>query len=113
MTSDNTCIIGCFQLKNENPMCEHPAHQVNVSRIGVLCAPDSRKFFGTPCIFSCLCYKTRGAYGWDLFSRTIENRQGPKGLTEFITMLVLKYMIPLKSSKLKPIQIQQCLFDRD
>ena len=24
-------------------MCEHPAHQVNVSRIGVLCAPDSGK----------------------------------------------------------------------
>ena len=45
MTSDNTCIIGCFQLKNENPMCEHPAHQVNVSRIGVLCAPDSSNFF--------------------------------------------------------------------
>ena len=22
-------------------MCEHPAHQVNVSRIGVLCVPDS------------------------------------------------------------------------
>ena len=50
MTSDNTCIIGCLQLKNENPMCEHPVHQVNVSRIGVLCAPDSGKFFGTPCI---------------------------------------------------------------
>ena len=38
MTSDNTRIISCFQLKNENPMCEHPAHQVSVSRIGVLCA---------------------------------------------------------------------------
>ena len=34
MTSDNTCIIGCFQLKNENPMCEHPAHQVR----GFVCA---------------------------------------------------------------------------
>ena len=31
-------------------MCEHPTHQVNVSRIGVLCAPDSSKIFGTPCI---------------------------------------------------------------
>ena len=30
--------------------CEHPAHQVNVFRKGVLCAPDSSKFFGTPCI---------------------------------------------------------------
>ena len=51
MTSDNKCIIGCFQLMNENPMCEHPAHQVNyVSRIAILCAPDSSKFFGTPCI---------------------------------------------------------------
>ena len=50
MTSDNTCIIGCFQLKNENPMCEHLAHQVNVSRTWVLCAPDSSKFSGTPCI---------------------------------------------------------------
>ena len=37
-------------LKNENPMWEHPAHQVNVSRIGILCTPDSSKFFGTPCI---------------------------------------------------------------
>ena len=50
MTSDKTGIIGCFQLDNENPMCEYPAHQVTVSRIGVLCAPDSGKFFGTPCI---------------------------------------------------------------
>ena len=50
MTSDNTCIIGCFQLKNENRMCEHPAHHVNTSRIGVLCAPDSSKFFWIPCI---------------------------------------------------------------
>ena len=50
MTSDNTCIIGCFQLKNENPMCEHLAHQVNVSRMGVLCTPDSSKFWGAPCI---------------------------------------------------------------
>ena len=53
MTSGNTCIksiIGCFRLKNENPMCEHPAHQVIVSQIGVMCAPDSSKFFGTPCI---------------------------------------------------------------
>ena len=49
MISDNTCVIGCFQLKNENAMCEHPAHQVNVSRIGVLCVPDSSNFFGTPC----------------------------------------------------------------
>ena len=49
MTSDNTCVIGCFQLKNENAMCERPAHQVNVSRIGVLCVPDSSNFFGTPC----------------------------------------------------------------
>ena len=49
MTSDNTC-IGCFQLENENPMCEHPAHQVNVSRIEILCESDSSKFFGTPCI---------------------------------------------------------------
>ena len=43
MTSDNKCIIGFFQLKNENPilskpesqkinMSEHPTHQVNVSR---------------------------------------------------------------------------------
>ena len=41
-----------FQLKNENPilsktdsqqinMYQHPAHLVNVSRKGVLCAPDS------------------------------------------------------------------------
>ena len=43
MTSDNTGIIGCFQLNSENPMCEQPAHQVNVSRIGVLCEPDSCK----------------------------------------------------------------------
>ena len=43
MTSDNTCIIGCFQLKNENPMCEHPAQQIKESRMGVLCAPDSSK----------------------------------------------------------------------
>ena len=34
-------LIGCFQLKNENPMCEDPSHQVNVSCIRVLCAPDS------------------------------------------------------------------------
>ena len=34
-----------IQLENENPMCEHPAHQVNVFRIGVLCTPDSSKFF--------------------------------------------------------------------
>ena len=31
-------------------MCRHPAHQVNVSRKGVLCAPDYSKFFETPCI---------------------------------------------------------------
>ena len=50
MTSDNTCVlnIGCLQLKNGNPMCKHPAHQVHVSRIGVLCALDSGKFFETP-----------------------------------------------------------------
>ena len=29
-------------------MCQHPAHQINVSRKGVLCAPDYSKFFGTP-----------------------------------------------------------------
>ena len=50
MTSDNTCIISCFQLKNESPMCEQPAHQVNVSRTWFFCAPDSSKFFETPCI---------------------------------------------------------------
>ena len=33
-------------------MCEHPTHQVNVSTKGVLCAPDSSKFFETPCIQS-------------------------------------------------------------
>ena len=31
-------------------MCEHPAPQVNVTRTGVLYAPDSGKFFGTPCV---------------------------------------------------------------
>ena len=31
-------------------MCQHPTHQVNVSRRGVLCAPDSSKCFETPCI---------------------------------------------------------------
>ena len=60
MTSDIKCIIGFFQLKNENPilsktesqinMCQHPKHQVKVSRKGVLCAPDSRKLFETPCM---------------------------------------------------------------
>ena len=33
-------------------MCQHPTHQVNVSRKGVLCAVDSSKFFETPCIVS-------------------------------------------------------------
>ena len=48
-------------LNNENPIlfktesqyiivCEHPAHQVNVSRKGDLCAPDFDNFFETPCI---------------------------------------------------------------
>ena len=46
-----------FQLKSENPMCEHPAHLVNVSRIGVLCAPDCSKFFGTPCIIKTIYFK--------------------------------------------------------
>ena len=46
MTSNDTCIIGCVQRKNENPTCEHSAHQVNVSRIGVLCASDSSEFLG-------------------------------------------------------------------
>ena len=33
-------------------MYQHPpTHQVKVSRKGVLCAPDSCKFFETPCIF--------------------------------------------------------------
>ena len=31
-------------------MCQHPIHQVNVSRKGVLCAPDYSNFFETPCI---------------------------------------------------------------
>ena len=31
-------------------MCQHPAHQVNVSRKGILCAADHSKFFETPCI---------------------------------------------------------------
>ena len=35
-------------------MCQHPTRQVNVSRKGVLCAPDSRKFFETPCIIRTL-----------------------------------------------------------
>ena len=30
-------------------MCQHLTHQVNVSRKGVLCAPDSSKYFETPC----------------------------------------------------------------
>ena len=34
-------------MKNRSPlridMCQHPTHQVNVSRKGVLCAPDSSK----------------------------------------------------------------------
>ena len=42
-------------------------------------------------IFSCLCYKTGGMYDRDLCSRTTEDRQRPEGLTEFITMLILKY----------------------
>ena len=52
MTSDNKCIIGCFQLKNENPMCEHehPAHQVNVSRMGFCVRRILANIFGTPCI---------------------------------------------------------------
>ena len=31
-------------------MATTPTHQVNVSRKGPLCAPDSGKFFETPCI---------------------------------------------------------------
>ena len=31
-------------------MCQHPKHQVNVSRKRVLCALESGKRFGTPCI---------------------------------------------------------------
>ena len=31
-------------------MRQHPGHQVNVSRKGVLCAPDYSKSFETPCI---------------------------------------------------------------
>ena len=60
MTSD-TCLRGFFQLNNENPIlsktehqqintCEHPVHQVNVFSKGVLCTPDSSKFFETPCV---------------------------------------------------------------
>ena len=62
VTSDNTFITGFFQLKSESPLLskkvdkyvptQHPAHQVNISRKEVLCAPDSSKFFGTPCIVS-------------------------------------------------------------
>ena len=37
-------------------------------------------------VFPCLCYKTRGTYDLDLYSRTTGDRQGPEGLTEFITM---------------------------
>ena len=29
-------------------MCQHPAHQVNISRKAVLCVPDSRNFFRHP-----------------------------------------------------------------
>ena len=31
-------------------MCQHHAFQVNVSRKGVLCAPDSSNFLGTTCV---------------------------------------------------------------
>ena len=31
-------------------MCQHPEHQVNVSRKGVLCALDYSKFSEMPCI---------------------------------------------------------------
>ena len=41
-------------------MCEHPAHQVNVSRIRVLYAQDSSKFFGTPCIVEIILHKHMG-----------------------------------------------------
>ena len=48
MTSDNTCIIGCFQLENENLMCEHPKHQVNISRIRVYVRRILAIFLGHP-----------------------------------------------------------------
>ena len=32
-------------------MYQHPVHQESISRKAVLCAPDSRSFFGTPCMF--------------------------------------------------------------
>ena len=40
-------------------MCQHPAYQVNVSRKEVLCAQDSSKFFGTPCIVFLHFYNLR------------------------------------------------------
>ena len=70
MTSDNTCMIGFFQLKNENPilsetesqinMCQHFANQVNVSRKGVLCVLDYINFFRHP-VYSTL--DLNGRYG--------------------------------------------------
>ena len=61
MTSDNTCVIGFFNLRmkilcyqkqkvDKINMCQLPTHQVNVSRKEVLCSPDSGKFYETPCI---------------------------------------------------------------
>ena len=35
-----------------------------------------------------------------------EDRQRPEGQTEFITMLILKDIMLLESSQLKPIQVQ-------
>ena len=83
MTSDNTCIMGFFQLKNENPilskiesqlinLCQHPTHQVNVSRKGVLCALDSRTSFETPCItlLSCI-YTSQQQFYWEFCLRQL------------------------------------------
>ena len=50
MTSDNTCIIGCFQLKNENTMCEHPAYQLHVSRIGFCVCRIIANLLGHPVV---------------------------------------------------------------
>ena len=45
MTSDNTCIINFY-------MYQHPVHQVNGSKKGVLCTADYSKFFETPALCS-------------------------------------------------------------
>ena len=59
------------------------------------------------CVFSLVFLVKLGGSMTEIFSvRTTEDRQ----LHNHVT---LKYIIPLKSSQLKPIQIQLCLFSGD